>query len=445
MNRKEAEDYIYASYLRAQAYWDLETPDRTRRHPELTYGEIRKRESLPATLITGSKGKGSVATMLAAVLSVFGRTGCMTSPHLERFNERFTVDGSEITDEEFTAAVEAVKPALDRIEAGLSPELCISPMGIQTLAALDWFAKEGAAYRVMECGKGAAYDDVNNVLHNRAVIGAIFPEHLRELGPTLADIAKDKAHVITEDVECAYTAAQEPEVLVILRQRAEECGVPLKEYGRDFAASEVISSEEGLRFRVRIGDLLIPEVRLHMCGAFQAENAALALAVALDEVGEAAFARCLPEILTALSNIKRPGRMEILSSDPFVLLDACIHERSALQLLPELERMKKARGVYLLCIPADKDYEGVARVIAPNAEHLILTDSGNPHYHFSEEQGMRLRELGIEAVWIPDCKAALREASECAASKVLPLICLGTTSFLPRVREYFRKGSEQNE
>ena len=120
MNRKEAEDYVYRSYLKAARFRDSRAPDWQIRKPELTKDLIQSlsdETGSPAIVITGSKGKGSAAVILAALLQSFFQVGLMTSPHLLSFCDRFQVNGSSISDNDFCRLMTRVQTLLDAVEA----------------------------------------------------------------------------------------------------------------------------------------------------------------------------------------------------------------------------------------------------------------------------------------------------------------------------------------
>ncbi|MBO4389693.1 MAG: bifunctional protein FolC [Lachnospiraceae bacterium] len=428
MNYQEAEDYVYQSYLKAAPYWDYQTPDSQKRHPELL-SSLFAESRIPAAVITGSKGKGSTAAMLTAILESQMRVGRMTSPHLSHFCDRFQVNGKELPEEEMAAILTKLKPLLDSVQEGLKPEEFISPVGIETLIALEYFSKENADFMVLECGKGARYDDVPRVPHRTAVITPIFLEHTRELGGTLAEIATDKAWVITEETEFAYSAPQSPEVLEVLRRRAAQMNTRLRVYGEDFRAEKIRFTKEGMVFDVRVRDRLFPSLKVPLLGIHQAQNCALALAAAVDIVEEIDHDR----IKNALAALSWPGRMETLSSDPFCMLDACIHPDSFVHVREVLEELKIPRAVFLIGIPADKDYAGVIRAAEPFADQIFLTASSNPHYHFSEDQSRNMRSEGIETHWTAGVKEGITEARRVSKELDLPTIILGTTSVVSEV------------
>ena len=242
MDKKQAEDFVYKSYLKAQKYQEYGAKDSKKRRNDLTFDLIRKKSNIPCVVVTGSKGKGSVSNMISQILQTKCTVGLMTSPHIVDFCERFRVNGGKITEYEFAKQMSMIQEEIEAIDAAIPEDVCISPMGIQAYLALNYFESQGTQFNVFECGKGAKFDDVNNIKHDYAVINSIFLEHTRELGETIEEIAEDKAHVITKEdksvgkgvsvmsgeQKCVYVAEQVPSVLKVIKDRADELSVPLK-------------------------------------------------------------------------------------------------------------------------------------------------------------------------------------------------------------------------
>ena len=443
-NTKEAEDFVYASYLKAAAHQDYAAKDARKRHPELTRALLQSKSGTPCVVVTGSKGKGSVANMISRILQTNFTVGLMTSPHITDFRERFRVNDTMIREADFCRLMTEIRPEILDIASDLPESVCISPMGIQADLALTYFSEKHTAFNVFECGKGAKYDDVNNIRHDYAVINRIFLEHTRELGDTLAAIAEDKSHVITGEQKCVYFAEQEPEVLEVLVRRAEAMQVPYKIYGRDFQAENIRYTCSGMLFDVVIGDNIYPDLQIPLLGEHQAKNCALALAVCMDVMADLCRKSDPPDIFSEtmcnqirrqLSAIHHPGRMEILSSNPFVLLDACINSASCENVKDVLRHLGISNCTVIVGIPEDKDYAGVVRSMKDVAARIILTRSGNPHYHFSKNQQETLVQEGISAEWTDSVKQALT----LAASFPNPIVILGTTSVISEVAQVFRQ------
>ena len=434
----DAEDFVYASYLQAAAHQEYAAKDAGKRHPELTKSLLWQKSVTPCVVVTGSKGKGSVANMISQILQTRFSVGLMTSPHITDFRERFRVNGTMIDEADFCQLMEEIRPEILDIASELPESACVSPMGIQADLALTYFSEKHTDFNVLECGKGAKYDDVNNVRHDYAVVNRIFLEHTRELGDTLTAIAEDKSHIITGEQKCVYFAEQEPEVLEVLLRRAGDLQVPCKIYGRDFHAENIRYTCLGMQFDVVIGDNIYPDLQIPLLGEHQAENCALALALCADVLSDlcgesAAFS--LSAIREYLSRLHWPGRMEVLHSDPLILLDACINSASCENVKKVLGHLGIRNCTVIVGIPEDKDYAGVIRSMKDMAGRILLTRSGNPHYHFSRKQQETLSGEGIDTEWTDSVEQALT----LAGSFPDPIVILGTTSVVSEVEQIFQQ------
>ena len=466
MNRKEAEDFVYSSYLRAEKYHVYEEKDAERRHPEFTRELLRKKSGTPAAIVTGSKGKGSVSKMIAEILQTKFTVGLMTSPHIEDFCERFQVNGEKVSSPLFSMLMEEIRPEIEEIDRKIPKEFSVSPMGIQADFALTWFRSRKTDFNVFECGKGAKLDDVNNILHDYAVMNSVFLEHRRELGNTIAEIAEDKAHVITGREKAVFVGEQTKEAMAVIEKRAALFSVPLKVYGRDFWEENLRTEHTGIVFDLYIFGKRYRDIRLPLLGDFQAKNCALAMAVSetvfsdlsprRDMLPESPRSDMLPEIPRSamlsespemgenlemdavrrrLSEINWPGRLELISGEPFILLDCCINRVSTKAVKAVLAERKIEKPVSIIAIPEDKDYRGVVQEMYPFSESVILTRTNNPHYHFSEKQCERMAEEGIATEWVENFTEAMKKAEE----KGLPIVILGTTSLLPEVKNWQKR------
>ena len=442
MNRKEAEDFVYSSYLRAEKYHVYEEKDVERRHPEFTRELLRKKSGTPAAIVTGSKGKGSVSKMIAEILQTKFTVGLMTSPHIEDFCERFQVNGEKVSSPLFSMLMEEIRPEIEEIDRKIPKEFSVSPMGIQADFALTWFWSRKTDFNVFECGKGAKLDDVNNILHDYAVMNSVFLEHRRELGNTIAKIAEDKAHVITGREKAVFVGEQTKEAMAVIEKRAALFSVPLKVYGRDFWEENLRTEHTGIVFDLYVFGKRYRDIRLPLLGDFQAKNCALAMAVSetvfsdlSDKSTEMGKTLEMDAVRRRLSKINWPGRLELISGEPFILLDCCINRVSTKAVKAVLAERKIEKPVSIIAIPEDKDYRGVVQEMSPLSESVILTRTNNPHYHFSEKQCERMAEEGIPTEWAEDFTEAMKKSEE----KGLPIVILGTTSLLPEVKNWQKR------
>ena len=142
----------------------------------------------------------------------------------------------------------------------------------------------------------------------------------------------------------------------------------------------------------------------------------------------------LPDIRKNLSLLHWPGRMEVLRSKPFVLLDACINATSCENVKEVLRHLGVWNCTVIVGIPEDKDYAGVVRSMEETASRILLTRSGNPHYHFSKKQQESLAEEDIGTIWTDSVKQALTLADSFSD----PIVILGTISVISEVEQIFQ-------
>ena len=429
MTKKEAEDYVYQSYLKAEKFQKYQDKDAMKRNPQYSRAIIQSMEGTPCVVITGSKGKGSVSCMISQIMQSVINVGMMTSPHITDFNERFQVNGKKISNEDFIRHIEKIKTLFDPVEKEIAQSEYISPMGIQATLALSYFHEQNTDFNIFECGKGAKYDDVNNIVHQYAIINSIFLEHTRELGATIYEIAEDKANVITKDCRCVFVAKQKPELLALMKKQAAEKKVSLRVYGEDFRAENIRYTQSGMAFDVIVGPHRYNDMTIPLLGEHQARNCALAMAFCVEVLGSLP----IEEVKKKLENMNWPGRMEVLCEKPFLMLDACINRESCQNVKNVLKEMKIHGITAIIGIPDDKDYVGVVESMHEVSEHIILTKSGNPHYIFTSLQKEVLEKKGI----MVERTDSIEKALQLAKGYHLPTVILGTTSLVSEVKALY--------
>ena len=429
MTKQQAEDFVYKSYLKASKYQSYHTKDSEKRRNDLTFDLLHEKSKTPCTVITGSKGKGSVANMISQILQSEYTVGLMTSPHIVDFCERFQVNSVKISDEDFIKNISLIQDEIDTLDSSIPKNVCISPMGIQAYLALNYFESCNTGFNIFECGKGAKFDDINNIKHDYVVINSIFLEHTRELGETLEEIVEDKSHVITGEQRCVYVAEQTPKVLEIIQNRANHLNVPLKIYGTDFYADNIQYTNEGMLFDIIIEGQVYPNILIPLLGEHQAKNCALAFALCRDILNNLD----LNKVKNNLSKINWPGRMEVISNEPFTLLDACINSAACDNVIKVLDYLNLDFATIIVGIPDDKDYQGVVKAMEKKSSSTILTKSQNPHYIFTQNQQYELQKMGLKTFWTESVPEALCLAKE----KNDPIVILGTTSVIAEVKKLY--------
>ncbi len=329
----------------------------------------------PSVHIAGTKGKGSTSAMVESVLRAAGyRTGLYTSPHLHTFRERIRVGRDLISREDVVSLVEEFRPLIARVPG-------VTTFEAITAIAFTYFARQNIDFLVAEVGLGGRLDATNVLLPEVAVITSLSLDHTQLLGTTLPQIAAEKAGIIKTGVP-VVTAPQRPEALQVIEETARLRQAPLVEVGRDWVWELGPFDLSGQSFTARrVGDGrddLAGEYRIPLLGRHQLENAATALA-ALQVLRERGFRVTPAAAREGLATVVWPGRMEILSTDPLVIVDGA-HNPYSTEVLRETLRewFPERHWVLIFGASTDKDIPGMLRALLPITDHLIVTRSDHP-------------------------------------------------------------------
>jgi len=341
----------------------------------------RPERAFPSIHIAGTNGKGSTAAMVEAGLRAAGlRTGLYTSPHLVRVNERIRIDGREISDEEFGAAFEPVRAA---VEGMLAEGTLDHPTFFECVTALAFsrFRQARVDYAVVEVGLGGRLDATNVLQPRVSVVTPIDFDHESYLGRGAAAISAEKAGILKPGAPAVF-ARQRPEAAGALQDRARQLGIPVvyagwpEGSGGSGAAwdAEQVTHRDGYYCFVAAGPAGARlRVELSLAGEHQVVNALAAIAT-LNVLGVEAAA-----IETGLRQTRWPGRLERVAEQPLVLLDGAHNPGGARALARYLEQHHRGRRVWLIYSAArDKAIDEVAGVLFPLAEHVLLTPLTQP-------------------------------------------------------------------
>lgn len=315
--------------------------------------------------VGGTNGKGSTAAMLAAIFKAAGRrVGLYTSPHLISFRERIRVDGEAIAEDDVADGFDAIATLVARVDATM--------FEATTALALDHFAREAVDVAVLEVGLGGRLDATTVGVPAVSVIARIDLDHQEILGPTLADIAREKAAIIRAGV--AIASAQAPEAEAVLRERAAAAGVSLLLEGRELSVRVTARDLSGQTLDLAGPGWRLDGARIPLLGTFQPSNALLAASAAHAlKIG--------PEAIRAgLARARWPGRFEVLRyRDRQVVLDGAHNPAGARALAASLTEWFGDGAVTLIFgALRDKDAAGMLAPLAARARRLILTASSSP-------------------------------------------------------------------
>ncbi|MDT4967014.1 MAG: dihydrofolate synthase / folylpolyglutamate synthase [Acidobacteriota bacterium] len=332
--------------------------------------------SYPSIQIAGTNGKGSTAAMLEGITRAAGiRTGLYTSPHLISITERIRIAGLDITREAFAPLATKVRTCAEHLvsEGALpAPPTFFEQMTAIALLALK---EAGVELAILETGLGGRLDATTTAGAKVVGITQIALDHQQHLGSTLTEIAAEKAAIIRPGVT-AIIAPQLPEVLDVIVKRCADCGViPLMVEG----AFEAVSFDETGRARA---SFVSPhdrydEVQIGLRGRHQVGNAAVAIALA-EALREGGFSIPRESIAGGLQNAEHRGRLELHPRRPPILLDGAHNIAGAEALRAFIEEFVKPPITLVFGAMGDKDLDGIAKILFPIAEQLILTRPNNP-------------------------------------------------------------------
>ncbi len=382
--------------------------------------------SYPAVLIAGTNGKGSVTAMTGAILSAAGRSvGLYTSPHLTDVRERIRIDGEMISPYELTAAVNAVAPRL--------PEP-LTYFEFLTVLAGFYFRQRGIDIAVVEVGMGGRLDATREFAAAVTVITNLSLDHQEFLGARLADIAGEKAAIIPAGGQC-ITGVRQRGAGGIIAAACRERGARLLRLGREIK----VYRRQGGTFSWRCADRHLSGLHCGLAGAYQQQNAALAIAAATaitsggPDIGNEAIRK-------GLAGVKWEGRLEILQKNPTLLVDGAHNPSGIGSLCRALQREYSFRRLIVVFgVLRDKHYRDMLKRMAALNPRMILTCPGSDRALPPAELLPLAGEFSVAAEAIPTPAAALQRALE--ISRVDDLICVtGSLYLVGEIKKLFLPG-----
>jgi dihydrofolate synthase/folylpolyglutamate synthase len=361
--------------------------------------------------VAGSKGKGSTCLFGEAISrELEERTGVFLSPHLERWNERFRIDGKEVSDADLAHAVERVRPHVDTLRAG-PPETSPSFFDAVCAVALLLFADAEVDRVWLEVGLGGRLDSTNAVDPAVTCITSIELEHTEVLGDTLTGIATEKAGILKSGVP-AVVARLGPEAQKAVADCAVASGALLRTEGEAFEVGTGTAPSHALRYRDAEIEV---DVELRGKGQALARCAGLAIACvrALD-AHPAAEVQAAAE--RALQAAHLPARIEVVPGRPRVIVDSAHTEASALALAAALTELGAERAQLVLSVSSGKNVGAIIGPLLPFAARLWVTRA-DPDRSLSEEvlaSAARELDADVDIRVEPDARQAIGDALDSA-------------------------------
>lgn len=337
--------------------------------------------------IAGTNGKGSTAAMLSSILEKAGyRVGLYTSPFINRFNERMQVNHQPIPDEELAALTEYVRPHADA--------MADSPTEFELITALAmvWFARQKCDIVVLEVGMGGELDSTNIIdVPEAAVIAAMGMDHVKELGPTMADIARAKAGIIKEGGRVvSYGGNSEADEVIAAVCRARNASLCQPDFSAivpgDFGLEGQTFSYKGWR-----------GLRIPLVGAYQMNNAAVVLET-VEVLRQRGWSVSDEAVRQGLADTRWPARFEVLRRDPVFIVDGGHNPHGIRATAESLRLLFPGRKItFVTGVMADKDVEHILGLIVPLAEQFFTVRPDNPRAMDAGELAARIEAMGAKA------------------------------------------------
>jgi len=406
--------------------------------------------------IAGTKGKGSVAAMIAQVLSLSGyKTGLYTSPHLHTLRERIRVDDSLISEEEFAATLTEVKLHIKAINAIVKqPYRQLTFFEALTVLAFAYFKKKQVDFQVLEVGLGGRLDATNVAKSEVCIITPISLDHTKVLGDSLTKIACEKAGIIKPG--CMVVLSPQPEeVSQVISDVCCRRGASLIQVGKDVTWNKVAGDfyQQSLVVEGKTGThhLTIP-----LLGDYQIENAATAV-TALEILASLGFAITSEDIARGLARVRWPGRFQILQHNPVVLVDGAHNVESIKRLVSNIkayfglgchsERSEESRhsgqaprpkNLLIFGASCDKDIAAMVKELVFLSPQVVVTCSSHPRAASPLIITAEFAKRGIKSKVAENVSQALSQTLSVANKE--DVICVTGSLFLvAEALDYFSK------
>ncbi len=377
--------------------------------------------------VAGTSGKGSVVSLLAAVLAASGlKTGCHISPYLQVPNEKLVVDGRMISPSGFSALVGKFQGEYRRWQQAGGRFDSLKYVEAWAVLTYMWLAASGVEWGVVETALGGRYDPTNVLPSKLAVLTNINYDHTEVLGESLSEIAGHKAGIIKPG-GIAITAETKAEPLAVFRREAQDKGARLYELGKDYSYQVETVDNKGVRVSVSGPYHSYPHLHVPLTGLFQPLNVSLAVA-ALDVLRhEYQLPLNQESVQAGLQAVRFPGRMEVVQRRPLVMLAGAHNRHKMSSLVESLAELYPGRKfTVVMGMLSIKDAQGMVEALAPLAGRWVASQPqvyGKPAMT-AQDLAERILQAAPEAQVLvcPQVADALEAALDGAAPHDLVLV-----------------------
>ena len=392
-------------------------------------------QDYPCIHIAGTNGKGSVALIISTVLHQAGyRVGRFISPHIHSYRERFSVNNQEIKED-------ILLDYLQKIEANLN-KMCqegyerVTEFELLTAIAFEYFKDSKVDVAVLETGMGGLYDSTNVVSPLISIITGVDYDHQSYLGNSLKEIALNKAGIIKPGVPVVVGDMDEM-ALQVIKDRADSQGSSLFPASLCQVKRRGSQNIDGQVVEAKCPGLEIDRVYFSLLGDFQLQNLAVAL-TSLMVLKQQGYSITNEHIINTLSTLKHPGRMELISSNPPIILDVAHNPQAARQLAYSLKNLFPHRRCIMVCgMLDDKDSMAILQELGGDCRACVVTRPESQRgVHWQRVAAQWLMLYPDKEVWVKeDIEEAVKTGISLLGAEEYLLVA-GSFYILDRARRY---------
>lgn len=380
--------------------------------------------------VAGTNGKGSTAKMLANVLSKNLKCGIFTSPYMVKINEEISINGVDISDEDFCDLIDRIRPVAEKCdEEGYH----ITYFEFLTAMVYLYFYEQKVDVAVIEVGLGGSLDSTNIIKNPLAsVICSISMDHMNVLGSTIEEIAENKAGIIKKNRPVFVYPQTSEKAFEVIKEKAKAEDSELFTFNINEIKIKEISNKGNI-----FDFMSYKDIQTSLRGKHQIYNASLALMV-LDYFKDE-FNLSEEDIKDGIKETYNPGRLDLVSTNPRVLLDGSHNKESIAALLESLKNFDYDKLIVGFSILKDKDHKDIIRDIASLSDKLIITFiDENPRALDTKEIEKEASDFASDIVIVEDNKEAYEYSLKQAGEKDLVLWC-GSLYLVGKILSFIEK------
>lgn len=366
--------------------------------------------------VAGTNGKGSFCSIISSILMEAGfNVGTYTSPYILKFNERISINGEMIPDNDLVNICEYVKSFCDKMDD--KP----TEFELITAIAFEYFYRKKCDIVVLECGLGGRYD-ATNIINTSvlSVITGIDFDHQNFLGNTIEEIANEKAGIIKRNIPCLWCGDNE-KAEIIIKETAKQNGCYI--YCPNHSDIEIkVCDLNGTVFNYKKHK----NIFLPLLSLYQPINAVNAI-TASEILNNNGFAITKEDILNGIKKSVWHARFEIINANPLIIFDGAHNPQGVSASVKSIKHYFKDKKVNILTgVMSDKDYLFIAKEISSVAKNVYCITPDNPRAFKASEYSDVFKSFGITASPFDSINDALRSATTDCDKTNTPLICLGS-------------------